>query len=63
MSAHSNPDLEREVREIEERIRETREHLIGELSSQLLDPALSDSKRAQLERQLNELKKRHEDDE
>jgi hypothetical protein len=59
MSADFNPDPESEVREIEKRLRETREHMIGELSKQLLDPALSDSQRAQLEENLKELKDRN----
>ncbi len=58
MNADFNPDLESEVREIEARLRETREHVTGELSRQLLDPTLSASKRAQLEERLKELKKR-----
>jgi hypothetical protein len=63
MSADSNSDLESEVREIEKRLREAQEHIIGKLSKQLLDPTLSDSKRAQLEEHLSELKKRQKDDE
>ena len=58
MSADSNPDPESEVRDIEQRLRETRDLVIRELSEHLLDPGLSEVERAKLEKRLKELKER-----
>ena len=58
MRPDSNPDLESEVREIEKRLRETRDQVIRDLSQRLLDPGLSEALRAELEKHLKELKER-----
>jgi hypothetical protein len=57
MSADSNPDLNSEVREIEKRLRATRDSVVCMLSERLLDPGLTAAERAKLEKQLKELKK------